>query len=265
MIKASSLSSGTRTQHVFCWVSIIWLTSAVSAAAKAVDLQTIPKVVAQCGENVTLPCNATSSHLSDIRFFSWVGRNKTLCKYDGQPDPEVLCESVTETTHPKLTLTLIHVMPVHQGNYLCKLHSKVGVNNQASFVTVQDCLGSSGSFINESHAKCWFNGVYPIGKVHWFQGVVELTESASTQEDKDQYGQYNITSTINVQKENLEQPYNCSLWIPHAKKYLSSHQLPAAAQGCTCPQVARLDDMIMDTGLDEPRPGFIAPPYTYSH
>ncbi|KAM7386650.1 hypothetical protein PAMA_009322 [Pampus argenteus] len=224
MIKASSLSSGTRTQRVFAWVSIIWLTFAVSAFGKAVNLETIPKVVAQCGENVTLPCDATSSHLSDIRFFSWVGRNKTLCKYDGQPDPEVLCESAAET-HPKLTLTLIRVMPIHQGSYLCKLHSKVGLENLASVVTVQDCLGSSGSFINESHAKCWFNGVYPVGKVHWFQGVAELTESASTQEDKDQYGQYTITSTLNVQKENLDQPYNCSLWIPRAKKYLSSRQV----------------------------------------
>lgn len=85
-----------------------------------------------------------------------------------------------------------------------------------------DCVGSSGSFINESHAGCWFNGVYPNGIVHWFQGDADLTKSASTQEDEDQHRQYNIISTINVQKGNLDQLYNCSLWIPDARKYLSS-------------------------------------------
>ncbi|CAK6963301.1 uncharacterized protein LOC122967156 [Scomber scombrus] len=217
MMKASSLSPGARTQHVFGLVAIIWFKSAVSAAGEALELQTIPGVVAQCGDNVTLTCDASSLLLSDIRSFNWVGRNKSLCKHDDEHDPEVLCESTAETTHHKLTLTLINVMPVHQGKYLCKLSSKIGVKYTSSFVKVQDCFGGSDSSRNESHAVCWFNGVYPSGTVHWFQGNANSTESASTQEVEDQHGQYNIISTINV-KKNL--PYNCSLWIPGASKYL---------------------------------------------
>ena len=148
-------------------------------------VQTIPRVVAQCGDNVTLTCDTSSLRLSDITLFSWVGTNKTLCEYNGKHDPEVMCESTAETTHQKLTLTLINVMPIHHGKYLCKVRSKMGVNNNSSFVTIQgelacsfsflilsvlfylsksslifaDCPGSSGFFINETYAECWFNGV----------------------------------------------------------------------------------------------------------
>lgn len=88
-----------------------------------------------------------------------------------------------------------------------------------------DCLGPSGSSITKSHAKCWFSGVYPTGTVHWLQGDVNLTESASTREEQDQRGQYNVSSTIDVAEGNPRQPYECSLWIPSAGKYLSSQQL----------------------------------------
>lgn len=111
------------------------------------ELQTIPEVVARCGHNVTLTCDITS-HLSDIALFSWVkkGINKTLCEYDSKHDPENLCESTADTTTKKLTLTLINVMPVHQGTYLCKLRSRSGVNNKSSFVKVQGELAYSFSF-----------------------------------------------------------------------------------------------------------------------
>ncbi|XP_067426970.1 neural cell adhesion molecule 1-B [Thunnus thynnus] len=254
MIKASSLSSAARTQHVFGLVSIIWLTSAVSAVGEAVGVQTIPRVVAHCGDNVTLTCDTSSLRLSDITLFSWVGTNKTLCEYNGKHDPEVMCESTAETTHQKLTLTLINVMPIHHGKYLCKVRSKMGVNNNSSFVTIQDCPGSSGSFINETYAGCFFNGVYPSGTVHWFQGDVDLTESASMQEVKDKHGRYDITSTINVQKGHLTQPYNCSLWLPHAKKYFSSKQLPMVGEsgrssGRSSGSVAKLQWICMITEM----------------
>lgn len=102
-----------------------------------VKLQTISQVAARCGENVTLTCEATLSHQSDITLFTWLFRNKT-CQYgDRRPDPEVLCESTAKTpqTH-SLTLTLLNVMPVSRGNYICKLRSKVGASSATTVVSV---------------------------------------------------------------------------------------------------------------------------------
>lgn len=230
MIKVMSFSSGVRTRYVFGWVSIIWFTSAVSiAVSNGLELQTISQVAAQCGKNVTLTCEATSSEKLDIQLFSWLAINKTQfsrCQYQHkQHDPQVLCESMAETTHHRLTLTLLNVMPTNQGRYLCKLRTTQGVKSDKTDVTVEDCFGSSGSSINNSHAECWFKGVYPIGTVHWFQEDVDLTDSASTQEEQDQHGLYNILSTINVQEGNPSKPYNCSLWMPSATKYISTQYL----------------------------------------
>lgn len=176
-----------------------------------------------------------------------------MCQYpEGQTYPEVLCESTDQPPHHSLTLTLLNVMPVDEGTYLCKLQSDLGAPSEKTVVTVQgklqrfnickyillivlkktktliftDCLGSFDSSINESHAECWFSGVYPSGTISWFQGDVNLTDPASTREEVDHLGLYNVSSTIDVQKGNLSQPYTCSLWIASARKHLQSQQLP---------------------------------------
>ncbi|XP_049925376.1 uncharacterized protein LOC126405615 [Epinephelus moara] len=218
-----SFSSGVRTQHVFGWVSIIWFMSAVCIiVSESVELQTISQIAAQCGNNVTLKCDAVSSHQLDIRSFEWLARDKSVCQNGhGQPDRKVLCERGDHS----LTLTLLNVMPDDQGTYLCKLRSTSGSGSKNTVVTVQDCLGSVGSSINESYAECWFTEVYPDSTVHWFQGDVNLTDLAVTQEAVDNQ-QYNyVSSKIVVQKGNLSQPYECSLWIPSTGKYLSNQQL----------------------------------------
>ncbi len=78
------------------------------------------------------------------------------------------------------------------------------------------CHKSANGSIDESHAKCWFSGVYPSGTVHWSQGQMNLTDSAIT-EQEDQNGRYYISSTIDVQKGNLSLPYECFLWMPSLK------------------------------------------------
>ncbi|XP_051244931.1 uncharacterized protein LOC127356900 [Dicentrarchus labrax] len=226
MIKVMSFYSGVRARHVYGWVSIIWFISAVRiAVSEDVPLQTVSEVVAQCGENVTLPCGVTMQSQLDIKLFSWVRGNK-LCTYeDSQLDPEVLCESTEDTPNHRLSMTLLNVMPVDQGEYFCKLRSKVGVGFAKTLVTVQDCFENSKSYIQKTHATCQFRGVYPSGTVHWFQGDVNLTDSAITQEEEDQYGRYDVMSTIDVQKGKSE-PYRCSLWIPSVGKNLHAQELP---------------------------------------
>ncbi|KAI3360018.1 hypothetical protein L3Q82_014353 [Scortum barcoo] len=89
-------------------------------------------------------------------------------------------------------------------------------------ISSADCLENLTSSANDSHATCWFSGVYPSGSVHWFQGDVNLTDSTSPQTEMDQQGRFNVLSTVAVQKGNPREPYNCSLWIPSDGKYLSS-------------------------------------------
>ncbi|XP_074511313.1 cell adhesion molecule 2-like [Sebastes fasciatus] len=228
MMGVMSFSSDVVTQHVSGWVSIIWFATAVSVAvSQGVKLQTDPQVAARCGDNVTLTCDASSSGQLDNNSLFWVASNKNVCQHrEGQPDSKVLCEITAQPPHHRLTLTLPNVMPVDQGEYLCKLRSPQGAKFNKTVVTVQDCFESSDSFINESRAECWFSGVYPRATVRWFRGSVNLTDTASTQEEEDHHGRYNVSSTIDVQRGNLSTPYTCSLWIPSAGKELTGIGLP---------------------------------------
>ncbi|XP_029914368.1 neural cell adhesion molecule 1-like [Myripristis murdjan] len=119
-------------------------------------------------------------------------------------------------------LTLTNITPADQGNYTCKLHSDIGAEHNTSVVTVQECRGSSAGYMNDSQAECRFYGVYPTGTVHWFQDGANLTGSAKTHIQEDQNRLFNVKSTIQIWPGNKTQLYNCSLWIPSMRKYLSS-------------------------------------------
>lgn len=112
-----------------------------NSVVQGLDLQASPQEHrARCGENVTLTCEATSPHPLDIKLFFWwaMGLNKTVCQYkNGQPDPEVLCESDAEAEHYRLTLTLVDLKPDNQGEYFCKLQSNRGAKSTTAVVTVQ--------------------------------------------------------------------------------------------------------------------------------
>lgn len=101
----------------------------------AVELQTVPRLLSRCGNNVTLKCEATVPPQIDIKQFSWVFTNKT-CRYN-ETSPKLWCESASEPPRRSLALTLVNVMPVDQGQYMCKLRSNLGVADTRSVVTVQ--------------------------------------------------------------------------------------------------------------------------------
>ncbi|XP_061605129.1 uncharacterized protein LOC133465949 [Phyllopteryx taeniolatus] len=223
MLKRSIFSSAVRTR-VFNWFSIMWFTMTVATTAVMADVavRTTPDMVVRCGDNVTLTCNATSDELLDVKLFSWISPNKTL--FDSKiknNDSAVVCLNKTDNSHHKLTLTLLNIMPIHQGQYICKFRGQVGINSSTTNITVQDCLGNQNYFINESIAECWFHGVSSPGKIQWFKGDDRLTDSIRSNEKVDQYGRYNITSTIKAPRGN--QIYNCSLWI--LGKYVSSQKV----------------------------------------
>lgn len=109
-----------------------------NSVSQGVKLQTDPQVAARCGDNVTLTCDASSSGQLDNNSLFWVARNKNVCQHrEGQPDFKVLCEITAQPPHHRLTLTLPNVMPVDQGEYLCKLRSPQGAKSNKTVVTVQ--------------------------------------------------------------------------------------------------------------------------------
>lgn len=83
------------------------------------------------------------------------------------------------------------------------------------------CLGKNETSRNDSHVECSFEGVYPSGMVHWFQGNKNLTEDASMKQTKDKHNRFNIRSSLKLKEGNLREPYNCSLWMPSLGRYLT--------------------------------------------
>ncbi|CAN9505753.1 unnamed protein product [Ophioblennius macclurei] len=230
MIKAMSFSSAVRTPCVFTWVSIFCVISAVGlAVGQAVQIQTLPQVAAECGQNVSLTCDATYSQSLNIKSFSWVrdGKNGPVCKYEpNQTKQAPGCETkMIGAYHHRLILTLVDLKPNDAGKYICKFHSSQGAKSNKTYVEVQECRGNLTRFMNQSHGECSFKGVYPSGVVHWSQGDVNLTDSCSTSQELDQHGRFDILSVIDVSKGNLSQPYTCSLWVPALNRYQSWMQL----------------------------------------
>lgn len=74
--------------------------------------------------------------------------------------------------------------------------------------------------VNKTHASCCFSGVYPTGVVHWSKGDANLTELSIGQQDLVPDGRYNICSRVEVKRENMDKPVQCSLWIPSRQMYL---------------------------------------------
>ncbi|XP_026179832.1 uncharacterized protein LOC113140253 [Mastacembelus armatus] len=222
MIKVMSFSPGVRTMCAFDCVSIIWFISAVSIGSEGLELQATSIVVAECGKNVTLPCNISLSGNLDIKLFGWLGENTTVCQYEkSKPEIEDVCELMMESPNYRLSLTLTNVMPLNEGRYLCKLRSNMGVSSATTVVKVKGCLQSSHSSINETHAECRFKGVASNSTIQWYQGDVDLTVFASTWKEEVQHGLYNVFSTINIEKGNPRQPYNCSLTPYHGRVFAS--------------------------------------------
>nr|XP_020506310.1 uncharacterized protein LOC109996496 [Labrus bergylta]XP_029136381.1 uncharacterized protein LOC109996496 [Labrus bergylta] len=218
------------TEHVSPWVSITWIVSAVFiSVSRAMELHTVPQVIAQCGENVTLTCEARQSRSMDIKVFSWVFKNRIMCEYEnGLPQHKGQCENSPQNT---LKLTLTNVMPVDMGKYLCKIRSTVGGKSSPTHVIVQECTASRNYSINSTQATCWFSCHFPLCNVHWSQGDLNLTDSARTEIQMDQYERQFVVSTIDLEPKHLTQSYQCRLWPPSDINRLSFQTLTLTSTG----------------------------------
>lgn len=231
------------------------------SASDDVALQTKFLVFATCGDTVLLTCNATTPQPwnIEIKKFLWEFETNKTCEYkQNHTESEFGCGSTNTTFSRTITLTLRNVMPADDRKYFCKLHSTKGSWNNGSQLRVQGedlfkwafrpleaafcgkktpkrfisnkfliftgCLGNNKTSRNVSHAECLFEGVYPSGVVHWFQGNKNLTDVANLTETKDELNRFNIRSAIKLKEGNRSESYNCSLWMPSLGRYLSTLQ-----------------------------------------
>lgn len=216
MVGAKLLSSDVSARHgLFGLACTIWFLSALSVAG-SVDIRTIPKIRASCGQNLTLTCNVNSTQPLDIKEFFWMEKEKQICQWGGPSNQtNMVCRNTSAGGVYNFTLTILNVMPLHKGTYHCKLRAKEGVKNDQTIVRVQKCLGESDSAASHTEATCTFKDVFPSAKVKWFQGTSPVDASVfnvTTTEKEDSLGRFTITSRVKWNPSKRE-PYNCSLWM----------------------------------------------------
>lgn len=202
------------------WVSVVWIATAVHLrVGETIRLTAEPTVEAWCGGNVTLTCDVAIADPGGIKLFQWIGNNKICEQRQDYADHKVVCRSGPTS----LSLTVLNVMPADQGTYLCKVRSKTGVSSTQTVLTIPRCFDPPVLLVNRSQAACCFSGVHPRGSIHWFQGAVNLTDSAARRPDvQDPDGRYDVCSTLPTSRGNLSLPYTCLLWSPANGSYLFS-------------------------------------------
>lgn len=84
---------------------------------------------------MTLTCETTTPK-TEITLLEWQAKNISSQNVE-RPDPTFLCDSTAKPPKCSVNLTLLNVMPVNQGDYLCKLRSKLGVQSNKTGVTVE--------------------------------------------------------------------------------------------------------------------------------
>ncbi|KAJ8363581.1 hypothetical protein SKAU_G00124120 [Synaphobranchus kaupii] len=207
-------------------LAFLWLVVVASAANGLVDLEVKALVRAPCHSSVTLHCNISHVEGLEVEEISWIRMNdlETLCMVNRTEEKK--CDShrikCSYTPQAQLSLTISHLWPTDQGQHVCKLKSNKGVRNMISTVEVQECYGKVETDASSSGIACHFHGVHPLGKVHWFHHGKNVTFNSTTSNSNkpNHKGMYNVSSTLLTDGDSSY--YNCSLWIPNTRTYLTS-------------------------------------------
>ncbi|XP_041960727.1 uncharacterized protein LOC121719314 isoform X2 [Alosa sapidissima] len=183
-------------------------------------LRSTESVSPHCDQHTSLSCNITSQDEPTIFLFAWSAPNKTaLCELkDGHLSTHNGVNCVFKGQ--QLVLTIHHTKPIHQGQYVCKLRSNLGIKSAFTHLKLQECHHSLHVHSRDGNSTCRARGVYPEAHIHWFQGSKNLTDSSVAHPSvRHEDGTYEIASTL------LHRPHstlNCSLWSPSSGRYLSS-------------------------------------------
>ena len=115
----------------------------VSSSTELVKLNVSPKITAECGKQVTLNCEVSSSPNGlSIKQMAWIQNQTSLCSVDkeGKIKPHSRSDFHCEYKHGQLSLIFKRVRPLESGNskpYTCKLQSNRGASDAKTIVEVQ--------------------------------------------------------------------------------------------------------------------------------
>lgn len=185
-----------------------------------VRLNVSPQITAECGKQVILNCNVSSSRNGlSIKRMQWFLNEKILCSVDseGKISPHhrhTPSAFDCEYNHGQLSLIFQNMQPLETGtsnSYMCKLHSNQAVAHKSTTVELQECCGIVENKLTSDGHICTFKHVYPDGNVHWFHGSHNLSAEAphntTKQVDKDGW----LTIRSYLERKCSDEPYNCSL------------------------------------------------------
>ncbi|KAJ0000826.1 hypothetical protein NQD34_005846 [Periophthalmus magnuspinnatus] len=214
---------------IFCLLSTL-------SIADAMEMHTIPKILTQCGRNLTLNCDVTAKSDLNIKKFYWMEK-KDICEYteENQTSSDFECKGLSYTNPAgriyNYSLTIINIQPKHKGTYHCKLRSNEGVLNDKTIVRVQNCVGNSSNDVSTTERSCTFKDVYPEPIIHWNLGHENLTHLAVTKVTENADGLFTAVSTLTLKKDPTNpNQYNCSLFFSLENEKNETHVQWARSQ-----------------------------------
>ncbi|KAF1395054.1 hypothetical protein PFLUV_G00007560 [Perca fluviatilis] len=165
--------------------TLLWLLTAFVTPQELVTLSVTPKITAECGKQVTINCNVSSSrHGLSIKHMNWSQNNRSFCSVDNEGNithhRHTLSHFHCEYKHGQLSLIFKRVQPLESGDYRCKLQSNQGAKHQYTIVELQECCGIVEGVSTSDGPACTFKYVYPDGDVHWFHGSHHLSDGYSS-------------------------------------------------------------------------------------
>ncbi|XP_034045060.1 uncharacterized protein LOC117527028 [Thalassophryne amazonica] len=213
--------------------ALLWLLGAFTLTKQdLVRLNVSPVVMAECGKQVALNCSVSS--LRDglsIKRMAWIQNNRSLCTINNE-ETITLHHKSTQSNfrcdykNGHLSLVFENVQPQETGEsvvYMCKLHSNHELKHAYSTLDLQECCINTEGWVTSDGAACTFTKVYPDGDVHWFLGSHKISGRllrSNTTKRVEEGGWLTIHSFLKMKDSHVS--YNCSLWSPTSRQYISS-------------------------------------------
>ncbi|XP_023268520.1 uncharacterized protein LOC111659737 [Seriola lalandi dorsalis] len=212
---------GFTALHILCLVPAFTLTT-----QELVGLSVSPRVTADCGKRVTLPCKVSSTQNGlSIKHLEWSTTQTSLCAVNSEGqithNRSLFSDFHCEYEEGQLSLIFQKAQPL---KYLCKLRSNKGIHSKYTTVELQECGQITEAVLTSKGPACTFNDVYPDGDVHWFHGSHNLSAGyteTSTAKSVDEGGRLIIQSYLKEGKSS-DVPYNCSLRSSKSGRYIAS-------------------------------------------
>ncbi|XP_074486611.1 uncharacterized protein LOC141764858 isoform X1 [Sebastes fasciatus] len=212
--------------------TLLWLLSAFTLTTQELlKLSVTPRITAECGQQVILNCDVSSSRDGlSVKYMMWSQNHTTFCSVDSEG--KLKHHSHTQSDfhcrykHGQLSLVFKTVQPRESGDskrYMCKLQSNMGVAHAYTRLELQECCGIVKGILTNGGPICRFKNVYPDGDVHWFHGSHNLSDGSVTHHTTKQVakgGWLTIESYLEAESSHL--PYNCSLKSTASGRYIAS-------------------------------------------